>query len=285
MGILLALLSSGTWGVADFLGGLASRRARTVAVLVLAYPIGAVLLTLGGMVVLHGSITGEVMVLGVLAGVSGAGGIGLLYRALAAGPMGVVSPITAVIACAVPVGVGLLRGDRLTLLAVIGVFGAAVAIVLVSREREEFTRVRLGTVLISLASGALIGGYLALIGIAPNDSGLWPTVISRWTSTAVMIGAFVIVRLRSRHRPELPMGLPYPWLLVITSGALDALANAMYQVATQRGMLAIVAVVGSLYPVTTVMLAWIVLRERLARVQVLGVAIACIAAALLSLSA
>ena len=196
MGVVLALLSSGTWGVADFLGGLASRRYRTVAVLALAYPIGAVLLTAAGLLFIPGRITGTVVVLGLVAGISGASGIGLLYRALAAGPMGVVSPVTAVIACAVPVAVGLLRGDRLTAVAIIGMAGAAVAIVLVSREREEFVRVRTSIVLISLASGALMGGYLAFMGIAPADSGIWPTIVSRWTSTVVMLAALAFVWLR-----------------------------------------------------------------------------------------
>ena len=284
MGVVLALLSSGTWGVADFLGGLASRRARTVAVLALAYPIGAMLLTLAGLLLITGRLTGTGVLLGVVAGISGASGIGLLYRALAAGPMGVVSPVTAVVACAVPVIVGLTRGDQLTLLAMVGMAGAVVAIVLVSREREEFTRVRTSTVLISLASGALMGGYLALIGISPGDSGIWPTIVSRWTSTVVMLVAFGIVLYQRRRRPEPSRAHPFPWLLAVVSGVLDASANAMYQVATQNGMLAVVAVVGSLYPVTTVLLAWIVLRERLAGIQILGVGVACASAAVLSLS-
>ena len=284
MGVVLALLSSGTWGVADFLGGLASRRARTVAVLAVAYPIGAVLLTLAGLFLIPGALSSSVVLLGIAAGISGASGIGLLYRALAAGPMGVVSPVTAVVACAVPVIVGLMRGDRLTMLALLGMAGAAVAIVLVSRERAELTRVRTSTVLISLASGALMGGYLAVIGISPVGSGIWPTIVSRWTSTLVMLIAFGVVAFRRHRRPELPLEVPFPWALVVVSGILDASANAMYQVATQHGMLAIVAVVGSLYPVTTVLLAWLVLRERLAAIQVLGVGIACASAAVLSVS-
>ena len=254
-------------------------------VLALAYPVGAVLLTSVAAAFIPGQVTSTEVVIGLLAGVCGASGIGLLYRALAAGPMGVVSPLTAVIACVVPVAVGLLRGDRLTGIAVIGMVGAAIAIVLVSRERKEFARVRLGTVLISLASGTLMGCYLALIGIAPVSGGIWPTVISRWTSTAVVLAVFLLLLARRTRRPELPFESRYPWLLVIVSGTLDASANAVYQLATQNGLLAIVAVLGSLYPVTTVVLAWIVLRERLAGVQLVGVVIACASAAALSLPA
>ncbi|CAB4885077.1 MAG: EamA family transporter [Actinobacteria bacterium] len=277
MGALLALVSSLSWGVADFMGGLASRRAGAVHVLAVSYPSGAVVLTLIAMFVVPGHISGGALGWGVAAGLIGALAIGLLYRALSRGPMGIVSPVTAVMAGAVPVLVGVARGESLSTLALIGIACAGIAVVLVSRETGEQARVTPSTIVLALGSGVCIGLYLSAIGLAPADAGIWVAVTGRWVSTVLLVGVLVIF-----GRPFVRTG--FPWLLVVTSGVIDACANGMFQLASQRGMLSIVAVVGSLYPVATVILAWVLLKERLNAVQLIGVALALIAAAMLSLS-
>ncbi len=277
MGVLLALASSLTWGVADFMGGLASRRAGPVQVLSVSYPAGAIVITLFAILVIPGSLSSGVLIWGVGAGIVGAVAIGLLYAALSRGPMGIVSPVTAVMAGAVPVLVGVARGETLSALAIGGIACAGVAVILVSRETGEQARVRPSTIGLALASGAAIGVYLSAIGLAPADSGVWAAAIGRWTSTVLLVAV-----LLAFARPFVRTG--FPWLLVVVSGVLDACANGVFQLASQRGMLSVVAVVGSLYPVATVILAWVLLKERLNAVQLVGVALALLAAATLSLT-
>ena len=277
MGVLLALVSSLTWGVADFMGGLASRRAGPVHVLSVSYPAGAVVLTIFAIFVIPGELSTGVLLWGTGAGVVGALAIGLLYAALSRGPMGIVSPVTAVMAGAVPVAVGLVRGESLSAMAFGGIACAAVAVVLVSRETGEQARIRPSTIGLALGSGAAIGVYLSAIGLAPVDSGVWAATIGRWTSTVLLVAVLIAFA-----RPFVRQG--FPWLLVIASGVLDACANGVFQLASQRGMLSIVAVVGSLYPVATVILAWVLLKERLNPIQLVGVALALLAAATLSLA-
>lgn len=278
LGALLALLSSLSWGVADFIGGLAARRAGPVQVLAVAYPAGAVVLTLVALFVIPGNLTPAVLPYAFVAGAIGALAIGLLYAALTRGPMGVVSPITAVMSGAVPVVAGVLTGESLSGLAIAGMVLAVFAVILVSRESgEAHERTPVSALLLSIASGTSIGLYLTAIGLAPEDSGVWVATIGRWVSTVAMLLTLVLV-VRSFTRAR------FPWLLAIVSGILDASANGIFQLATQRGLLAIVAVIGSLYPAATVVLARIFIQERLNRLQITGVIAALAAAASLALA-
>ena len=277
MGAALALLSSLTWGVADFMGGIASRKRSVLQVLVIAYPVGAVVLTGVAIFVVPGELSRETFTIGAIAGAIGATAIGCLYVALKRGPMGIVSPITAVMSAAIPVFFGLLNGERLNLLAVIGMITAAIAVILVSQEVNAHQKIAFSTIAISLTSGSLIGTYLTLIGTSSDDSGIWTATIARWFSSILVLAA-VLATVRNFERSS------YPWLLVIISGVLDAAANGIFQIATQNGMLAIVAVLGSLYPATTALLARFILHERLHKIQITGVVLALAAAAALTLS-
>lgn len=277
MGAALALLSSLTWGVADFMGGIASRKKSVLQVLVIAYPVGAVVLTGVAIFVVPGELSRETFTIGAIAGAIGATAIGCLYVALKRGPMGIVSPITAVMSAAIPVFFGLLNGERLNLLAVIGMITAAIAVILVSQEVNAHQKIAFSTIAISLTSGSLIGTYLTLIGTSSDDSGIWTATIARWFSSILVLAA-VLATVRKFERSS------YPWLLVIISGVLDAAANGIFQIATQNGMLAIVAVLGSLYPATTALLARFILHERLHKIQITGVVLALAAAVALTLS-
>lgn len=277
MAAILALISSIAWGVADYMGGIASRRAGAMQVLVIAYPSGAVIITLAAFLVVPGEISPAAIVWGVVAGLIGAIAVALLYIALSRGPMGIVSPITAVMSGSVPLAVGVVSGERLSGLAIIGVVLAVFAVVLVTREKSDQRKVQLSTVVISIASGTAIGLYLSALGSAPDDSGIWAATVGRWTSSIfVAIAVFVVLRNFTRTN--------FPWQLAIISGFLDAGANAVFQLASQRGLLAIVAVLGSLYPATTVLLARFLLHERLIRIQLIGVYLAFAAVAALALS-
>lgn len=276
MAALLALVSSLSWGVADFMGGLAARRVGPIQVLAISYPAGAVLLTLLAMFVIPGTLSMEVLPYAVAAGLIGALAIGLLYAALTRGQMGVVSPLTAVMSGAVPVAVGLARGETLSGLAVAGIALAVVAVFMVSKESGHHDRTPMSAIVLALSSGVAIGLYLTAIGLAPQDSGVWAATIGRWVSTVVMLIAVLIVAGKV-------VSAGYPWLLVIGSGILDASANGIFQLASQRGLLSVVAVIGSLYPAATVVLARVILKERLNGIQIGGVVLALSAAAMLSL--
>lgn len=283
MAALLALLSSLSWGTSDFMGGLAARRVGSVRVLAVSYPSGAVLITFLALVIIPGQWSWSTVTIGLVAGSVGALAIGLLYAALSRGQMGIVSPITAVLSGAVPVVVGVVLGESLSALALAGVAVAGVAVVLVSRESGPHRRTPIRAVLLAVASGLAIGVYLSVIGTAPADSGIWVATMGRWFSTALVLSILVILIWRSRgtssgDRPA------FPWNLALAAGALDALANAVFQLAAQRGLLAIVAVIGSLYPAATVILARVLLKETMSRVQLVGVVLALLAASTLTLA-
>lgn len=273
---LLALLSSLSWGVADFLGGLAARRAGTAQVLAVSYPAGAISITVLAIFVVPGTFTTELIGISILAGSAGVTAVSLLYAAMVRGQMGVVAPITAVMSCAVPVLVGLFRGDQPSAYAFFGMGFAIIAVVLVSRESaHHHGKTPILAIGFSIASGCAGGVYLTVIGLAPVESGVWVAALGRWFSTIIMI-TFVLVVVRSFNKST------FPWKLAIITGVLDSTANCLFQLASQRGLFSVVAILGSLYPVATVLLARVVIKERMNRVQSVGVVLALGAAVLLA---
>lgn len=270
MGALLALISSVAWGSADVAGGLGARRVGSVRVIAVNYPAGAIVLTAFALLLVPGSITPDIILLSIVTAVVGTLGMALLYAALAVGPMGIVSPLTAIGGAAIPVIVGVIRGEPLTLLFGLGAALALVAVVLVSRESRPHARITPRALLLSAVAGITIGFFLTTLGIAPEGSGIWAATLSRWWSTLGMAVVTIILLSRS----GLAKWHPYPWLFAIGAGALDAIANGLFQLAAQGGELAVVAVIGSLYPATTLLIAHFLLKERMTRVQWAGVVLA-----------
>ncbi|MBI1377911.1 MAG: EamA family transporter [Frankiales bacterium] len=285
MPALLALLSAAVWGVADFTGGLASRRSTPLRTLALTTPAGLVVVLPVALLV-GGSVSGSVLP-GVVSGVTGSLGILLLYAALTLGPMGVVSPVSAVLGAAIPVLVGLVHGERPGAAAYVGMALAVVAIVTVGLEPPAPTddarhqRLTPRALLLAVGAGVGIGVFFAVIAQAPSDAGLWPVVFSRAVST-VLLALMGLVVVARRGGPFLPAGRTVR-IQAIAAGTLDVGANALYLVATQTGLLSVVAVLGSLYPAATVLLARYVLAERLHPLQKVGMATAIVAGALLAL--
>jgi drug/metabolite transporter (DMT)-like permease len=277
VGALLALVSSSSWGIADFFGGLASRRSSPAQVLSVSYPAGATILTLLAIFVVPGDLTPAVIPYAFAAGVIGGIAMFLLYAALTRGPMGIVSPITAVMSGLIPVLVGVAKGESLTALAILGMIGAALAVFLVSRESgHPHERTPVAALLYAMAAGVAIGLFLVSIGLSPQGAGIWTATLARWITT---IGTVAIVVLFVKRTPA----DRFPWVLAIAAGTLDAMANGLFQLATQNGLLSVVSVIGSLYPAATVLLARIFLHERMNRVQVTGVAVALLAVVALTL--
>jgi uncharacterized membrane protein len=284
MVILLALGAAVSYGVADFLGGTVSRNAAVLRVLLVSMPSGLVLLVAGS-VLAGGTPTAHGLAWGFAAGVIG--GLGLIgfFRALAAGPMSVVAPISALAAAVLPVMVGALRGERLDTMVLAGVVLCVIAIGLVSLEKDRPERAtgsrRLldnGPLLAGL-SGATVGLFFILLHEAGSDSGLWPTVAGRVGGLTVVGIALSVLYLR-RMRPIGPSGWGIP--LAIVSGVLDGLANALYFVAARQGMLSLAAVLTSLYPAVTVLMARLIYAERLRAVQRVGLGVAAAGIALVT---
>jgi len=281
----LALLSALVWGVADFVGGLASRRSTPLQTLVLTTPAGLVLIV--PVALLVGGDPAGTALPGICSALFGSMGILLLYAALTIGPMGIVSPIAAVIGAVIPVVVGLVQGDRPGPAAYVGMLLAVVAIVTVGLEPRAPTddashqKVSTRALVLSILSGIGIGGFLAIISLAPDDSGLWSVVWARGTSTLIIavLGGFVALRSRTPYAAvERPVRIQ-----ALSAGVLDVGANAIYVLALQIGLLSVVSVLGSLYPAATVLLARFVLAERLRPMQKVGMVTAILAAALLAL--
>jgi drug/metabolite transporter (DMT)-like permease len=282
---VLALLSALVWGVGDFMGGVASRRSTAEQTLVISVPAGLLcIIPLAALV--GGSVTASVLP-GMLAGVFGGLGILMLYAALALGPMGVVSPVSAVLGAAIPVMVGLVRGERPGVAAYVGMALAVVAIITVGLEPSAPTddavhqRLAPRALLLAIGAGTGIGLFFTVIALAPSDGGLWPIVFARAMSALILV-TLGVVTARRRRAPVLATASSTRWLAV-GAGATDVAANTFYLVAAQTGLLSVVAVLGSLYPAATVLLARFVLAERLRTTQKIGMVLAIVAAALLAL--
>jgi drug/metabolite transporter (DMT)-like permease len=272
----LAVLASIAYGAADFLGGLATKRGSTVfSAVVWSQATGLVLVLLALPFLPPASPTTIDLAWGAASGLAGGIGLGFLYRGLAVGVMSVVAPVTAVCAVIIPVAVGVALGERPTLPATAGVALALVAIVLISRsgEVEEGKRARTGLAT-AVASGIAIGIFLVCLQRTGRSAGLWPLVPARAVSVSFFAVAGLLAREKLLPRRE-------SWPIVVGSGALDMVANVLYLIAVRQGPLAIVATLTSLYPASTILLARIVLRERLRLVQGVGVACAAVAIVLI----
>ncbi|WP_144710286.1 EamA family transporter [Curtobacterium pusillum] len=307
--VVLGLSGALVYGFADFLGGLASRRVRAVTVAAVAAGVGIVPLLLG-LVVVGGSFTGAAVLWGAVAGASGGFGVLLLYRALAIGPMSVLSPLTAVFAAVVPVLVAVLRGTALSGLAVGALVVAVVAVVLVAAVRDTSgARVTAGGLVSAAVAGCGFGGIVLAYDLAPSDSGVAPLIVAR-VLQAVLLGvaaavAGLVGRSGGAADPATSADAPgsaappgrrgrggrWPLRLLVTviaCGVLDAMANVFIQAGLHSSddptTLPVVSVLNALYPIGTVVLAGVVLRERLSAVQWTGIGLAITASVGLALA-
>jgi drug/metabolite transporter (DMT)-like permease len=268
--IVLAAASALVWGTADFSGGKASQRGNPLAVTVVSQILSVPMLVVC-LLLVPGEPRVTDLLWGAASGAAGVAGIVLLYRALAGGAMAVVAPVTAVTAALVPMAVGLLLSRTPGTVALVGAGCAIVAIALVSLGpgggRGSVTRALVG---LALLAGAMFGLFFALLGQASEESGMWPLVGARFASIGV--GLAWAVRTRTPLRLS---GRVLRWTAL--AGPLDIAANALYLAAATRGHLSIVAAVASLYPASTVLLAYAVDRERLRAAQLAGLGLAAAA--------
>jgi drug/metabolite transporter (DMT)-like permease len=274
--LLLAFASSVAWGAGDFLGGLKSRRLPLLNVLVASQATGLVLV--GAFVALRGEGPpgGELFLWAPLSGIAGAVGLAAFYRALAVGNMGVVAPISAT-AAVVPLVVGVVGGDRPAALQYVGIAMALAGVVLASRAEVSTPlggRTARGA---GLALLSALGFGLFFVGMdhASDSDVAWAILVNRTTSVAVLLAAFAVLRppLAARKADLAPLA---------AIGMLDIGANAMFAIASTKGLVSLVSVAATLYPITTVTLAAVVLGERPHRVAQVGVVLALAGVALIA---
>lgn len=272
--IVLALISAATWGSGDFGGGLLARRTPLFGVVLGSQFVGTVI----ALVVAIGR--GETaplpadLIWSVLGGLAGGIGIAALYQALAVGRMGIVAPVTGVLAALIPVVAGIVLEGVPAPLVLLGIGLAVVAVVLVSRIRDD--RAGPSGLAMGLIAGVSLGVFSVFIAQLSDGHAFGPLALIR--TTEIILIASVVLVSRSDWRPE-PSLLP----AIAGVGVLDMAGNGAFIVALQTGALAVAAVLSSLYPVTTVILARVFLRERITRGHAAGIglamaAIACIAA-------
>lgn len=277
MAALLALTAAAAYGVGDFLGGIAARRAPSTAVVLWSHVVGFTLL-LGAAPLMGGYLTTTALGVGAVAGLIGALGVTLLYMALARGSMSVVAPVTALLSAAVPVVAGIGFGERPPLAAGAGIGLALVAVTMVSRERTAVRTApwqRTPALGLALAAGLAFGLFFVALERAGTDVGIWPLVGARVASVS-LFAALGAAKLAATSPPRGALGA------AVGAGLLDAAANVCYVLALAHGMLSVVAALTALYPAGTVILARYVLGERLSTVQQAGLTIAVLAALLIA---
>jgi len=276
--IVLALASALVYGTADFLGGLASRRVAAVVVTLVSQGAGLVSL-LVVLPIAHGDgLVGADLAWGAAGGMAGAIALVCFYWALAAGTMSVVAPLTAVVSAVVPVVTGLALGERPSAWALVGVALALPAIALIARETAgSHRRATRKVLLAAFVAGAGFGFFFVALARTSGDTGLWPLVSAR----AASISLLAVVLAVAGRRPAVTREAR---LTVVAAGVFDTTANALYLAAASRGLLSLVAVIAALYPASTVVLARVVLGERVQRWQLGGFALAALAVGLVAAS-
>ncbi len=286
LAVVIGLAGALVYGTSDFVGGLASKRISAVRVTAISGASGLVLL-LAAYLVIGGVWSAKAVLLGALSGVAGSVALMLLYACLAIGPMSILSPLTAIVSALVPMVAGVIRGERLAPIGYVALGIALIAVVLVGFVPEKgAVRPSLRALAMAVASGALIGVFLIVIDLTPNDSGVVPLIANRAVNTTIMFAAVGILALVAHRRPGArdSRGWRTGLVLAIACGLVDASANALLLLGLRLGELTIQSVLTALYPAGTIVLAAIVLRERIAPVQIVGLVLALVAAALLSVA-
>jgi drug/metabolite transporter (DMT)-like permease len=276
LSVLLALLASLSWGFADFGAGVASRRMPVFVVALLVQFFGLLVAVVAVLVTHHSTPSAEQFAWAAFAGAIGLVGIASFYHALSVGTMGIVGPITAT-ASVVPVAYGLVRGERPSVLQGIGVALAVVGVIAASVERgHDEAPARLGAgVGFALLAALSFGGSLIGLSRAAGGGVAWGVLTMRLAAfpLVLLIVLFVGPRVMPGRRA---------WALLAFVGAADTGATLLYGAASTRGLLSVVAVLSSLYPIVIVVLARVLLNERIAPPQLAGVGVALAGVALIS---
>ncbi|HEY3961064.1 MAG TPA: DMT family transporter [Gaiellaceae bacterium] len=274
LALVLALASSVVWGGADFAGGSLTRRLPAFAVTVVSQAAGFVVLLVA--IGIRGDLGTRSLLLGLLAGLGGGAGLAAFYRALSLGTMSVVSPIAAC-GAAVPFAISIASGERPSPLAVGGAAVALGGAVLASvEERRAKSPERARAIVLALVAAIALGLFIYFLGLGSREGDALSTLVGARVGSLGLLVAIAGVR-------RAPLRVPRAFLPAVAAvGIADVSANALFAFASGHGLLSLVSVLGSLYPVMTVLLAHVLLGERLTRAQKIGVAAALAGVAVIS---
>jgi len=288
--VTLGLLGALLYGAADFAGGFAAKRLNTLVVTGFVAVVG--LVVMGSVsLAMNDRWSVESAFYGGISGVTGLAAIGLLYACLARGPMSILSPTTAILSALVPMTWGFAIGEELSFWAypALALALALIAVVLVGIVPDESaTRPSVTALLMAIGSGVLIGAFYIFIDLAPDDSGVTSLVANRLVQTVLVLAILLVfVPLRgAKSLVKADSGSPLPWSrllgVMVAGGVFDAVANIAVLVGLRVGEIAVVSVLTALYPAGTIALASILLRERIQKVQWVGLVLALIASGMLA---
>jgi drug/metabolite transporter (DMT)-like permease len=275
LALAISLASAFSWGVSDFLGGLTSRRLPVLGVLAVSQPAGLLLIALLIPLLGADSISADKLGIAFLAGAASLGGLGAFYAAMAMGTVSVVAPIAA-LGVVVPVVVGLAEGESPAAIQLAGLLPAMAGVVVLSyQEDPEHAGVARRSIVLAIVAGLGFGIFFTGLDAAATDRPGWAILAVRIGGVSTVAAALLVAR------PRLD-GVRAAWPVLVTIGVFDVLANALFAVASTKGVLPVVAVGGSMYPAFTVALAHGVLGERLATVQWAGVLLALAGVAMIA---
>ena len=269
LAILYGLASAASWGTGDFIGGVATRRNSVFRVIILSQCVGGVVLFAVALALPEPMPSLNTLFLGCIAGVVGTLGLVALYSGLAGGQMGLVAPVSVVVAAILPVTVSIANEGLPSTGQTAGFVAALTAAWFLSGGGANGS-LRLCDLKLPAAAGLGFGLFFIIIDHVSDEAVLWPSIASRFASTLLLI-------LLARTRRERKLRLEKQWHIIALAGIFDAGGNAFFALATRAGRLDISAVLASLYPAATVLLARFLLKERLGRQQWIGVVTALIA--------
>jgi drug/metabolite transporter (DMT)-like permease len=299
LAICLALTASVAWGASDFLGGISSRSYAVLTVLTVSQPAGLMVIAVA--VAVHGQlpVLGISTVWAVAAGLCSVGSLGSLYLAMSRGDMVLIAPLAS-IGVVIPVGVGLVEGNKVTVLIVLGFVLAIIGTLATTWSAPEpgskEKKSNVAAALLALGSAAGQGLFLVTLNHASSGDPFTATAIARVVSCAITLLAFLAFR-RSVRAPASMVSAPAaasddgpaarsraPWIVLAAAGAADAIAEVTFAWASTSGELSISAVLSSLYPLVTMLLAMIFLRERMRAIQGIGAVSVVVGVVLLSIT-
>jgi len=290
---LLGLCTAITYGAADFFAAIASRKIRVVVVTALASITGLVVLLLLSPL-LGASFSNEAFFWGLMGGFSSVVALLALYASLALGPISIVSPLGALLSAIVPAVIGVaLLGESFSILGWLAIAMALIAVVLVgfvppsSKSGQQIELPKPRAIILAIIAGTGIGLAVTALARSPQDSGIAPIIVMR-TTASVLLGAIVLFGiLRGRKAAAGENKVPLDrkiWLTVAAAGGLDAMANIFFTLASRSGSLTVTGVLTALYPLGTIILARVVLKEHVAGIQKIGIALTLSASLLLALA-
>ena len=264
LSIFYGIASAATWGAADFIGGLATKRTSPYRVLFLGQLAGLILFLILALLIVETFPPALDILWAALASLLGLAGLVFLYRALAGGQMTIAAPVSALFSALIPVIFAIFTTGLPSTPTLIGFVLAFLAVWLISQTGGMNLRFSLSDLRLPLISGFFFGLYFIALHQATLHSFYWPVAFSRVTGV-ILLG---LIALLGRQPAMPPRGL---WGMVILNGILDVVGNGFYALAARTGRLDVAAVLGALYPASTVLLAWIFLKEKVSMIQMIGI--------------